>query len=555
VGGEIADGGRVNSAADMSTNRPATVADYLAILRRRVWIVIMLPVLTALTAYALSTTQSASYRARAQVRFDVSNAATQIAGIPSPSVGDPTYLPTQAAIARERGLADRVVAEPDVPAITADRFLAESSATPRTDVNIIDLFVTDPSQADAVALVNAYAREFKSYRTELATATIRKQVQKYARTIRSLRARGNTGAVDALLEKMLDLETEGNLLANNAQVSQFAEGATKIRPLPRRNALVGALLGALLGIGVALLAEALDRRVRSEHDIEKALGLPLLGRIPAPGRRLRRANKLVMLAAPQSVHAETFRKLRTSLEFVNVDRGARTIMMTSAGPQEGKSTTIANLAVAFARAGRQVALVDLDLRRPFLHCFFKVSGDHGMTDVVVDRIDLEQALRPVAVPSSSDLRIGRGRNGRRSAAVTPSSSNGYANAEGVLHLLPCGTVPPAADEFLESKGISLVLEELSRSFDVVLVDAPPLLAVGDAQTLSAKVDAMVVVTRLGIHRRQLQELARQLQNCRAAILGFVLTGVSHGDSYSYGYGYDPHVYDVRQETRRRGERV
>ena len=553
MGGETTDGRRVTSAADISTNRPATVADYLAILRRRLWIVIMLPVLAALTAYTLSTRQSPSYKAKAQVRFEY-NPATQIAGLPSPSVGDPTYLPTQAAIARDRALAERVVTQPEIPSISADQFLAESSASPESDANVIDLFVTDPSDADATALVNAYASEFKTYRAELATATIKKQVQKYARTIRSLRKQGNGAAADGLLEKMLELETEGNLLANNAQVSP-AEGATKIRPLPRRNGIVGGLLGLLLGIGVALLAEALDRRVRSEHDVEKALDLPLLGRVPAPRRRLRKANKLVMLTAPQSVHAETFRKLRTSVEFVNVERGARTIMVTSAGPQEGKSTTVANLAVAFARAGRQVALVDLDLRRPFLHCFFKVPGGHGITDVVVNRVDLEEALRPVALPSGSELRTGRGRNGRRAAAVTPTSSNGYANAEGLLHLLPSGTVPPAADEFLESKGISSVLEELSRSFDVVLIDAPPLLAVGDAQTLSARVDAMFVVTRLGIHRRQLQELARQLASCRAAILGFVLTGVSHGDSYSYGYGYDPHVYDVRQETRRRGERV
>jgi Mrp family chromosome partitioning ATPase len=103
--------------------------------------------------------------------------------------------------------------------------------------------------------------------------------------------------------------------------------------------------------------------------------------------------------------------------------------------------------------------------------------------------------------------------------------------------------------------MAAVLQELTGGFDVVLVDAPPLLAVGDAQTLSAMVDAMVVVSHVGAHRRQLQELARQLPNYRADILGFILTGVSHGDSYTYGYGYDPHVYDARPETRRRGQRV
>ena len=133
--------------------------------------------------------------------------------------------------------------------------------------------------------------------------------------------------------------------------------------------------------------------------------------------------------------------------------------------------------------------------------------------------------------------------------------NGRSDAKAVLHFVPSGTIPPAADELLESERVSTLLTELSEKFDVVLVDAPPLLAVGDVLTLSTKVDAMVVIARLGIHRPQLHELARQLQNCRAPILGYVLTGVSHGDSYSYGYGYDPHVYDVETRSEQRGQPV
>ena len=110
-----------------------------------------------------------------------------------------------------------------------------------------------------------------------------------------------------------------------------------------------------------------------------------------------------------------------------------------------------------------------------------------------------------------------------------------------------------ADEFLESDGVSAVLEDLSEQFDVVLLDTGPLLAVGDVVALSAKVDAIVVVTRLGIHRRQLEDLARHLHNCQAPILGFVLTGTSHRDSY--GYGYDARVYEVPQEADRPAERT
>jgi Mrp family chromosome partitioning ATPase/capsular polysaccharide biosynthesis protein len=532
------------------TNRPATLADYLAILRRRAWIVIALPVLAASTAYALSTRQTPSYEASALVYINTSPVAGLLQGV-SPSTDPGHLLANQATLARSEKLAQRVVDAAGLPGVSAGAFLAQSSVAPRGDTDFLDLTVSSANPRVAVDLVNAYAEQYARYKNQFDTGNVDKALRAIQDQIRLYRAQGNTGSpeYDDAVGARATLQ-RFRFLARNASVEDTAQGAAKVSPLPRRNAILGGLLGLLLGIGAALLAEALDRRVRSEEEIGEALELPLLGRLPRPSRRLRRANELVMLADPRSVHAETLRKLRTSLEFVNFERGAKTIMVTSAGPREGKSTTVANLAVAFARAGRSVALVDLDLRRPFVHTFFNVNGNYGITDVVVERMDLDQAIRPVALPSGSVRAKHQVGNGRPSGA-----SNGQADAEGVLHLLPSGTIPPAADEFLESERVSLVLDELAGKFDVVLVDAPPLLAVGDAQTLSAKVDAIVVVARLGIHQRQLQEFARQLRNCRAAILGFVLTGVSHGDSYSYGYGYDPHVYDARQETGRRGERV
>jgi Mrp family chromosome partitioning ATPase len=258
-----------------------------------------------------------------------------------------------------------------------------------------------------------------------------------------------------------------------------------------------------------------------------------------------------MLAEPQNVHAQTYRRLRTSLEFVNFERGARVIMLTSALPQEGKSTTVANLAVALARAGRNVALVDLDLRRPILHTFFKTGNDNGLTDVVVRRTTLSHALRSIALPGTARL-AQSSTNG--AGLLNSQTNNGHADVGYMLNVLPAGTLPPAADEFLENAGIGGVLEDLRSRFDVVLVDAPPLLVVGDVMALSTKVDGIVVVARLGIHQRQLEELTRQLHTCRAPVLGFILTGAPHGDSYSYGYGYDPRGYPASREPEPAVER-
>jgi Mrp family chromosome partitioning ATPase len=538
--------------------RPTTLAEYQAIFRRRKWLVIASPLVAALSAYMLSSSQSPLYKGMAQVRINTTNIVAAVTGVSTGSAfGDPTrFLATQANVARDRKLAEQVVEKAGVPGMTAGKFLGESSAAPQTDVDVLDLSVTDPSARSAVRLATAYADQFKTYAIELQTAEINATLAAVEKQLRPLRATGATTS-----PKFQELSTQESLLiavgkglAGNISVSP-AEGASKVRPRPKRAGILGGLLGLALGIGLVFLAEALDRRIQSEQEIEKTLGIPLLGRVPRPRRRLRQENRLVMLDEPLGIHAQTFRRLRTSLEFVNFERKARTIMVTSALPREGKSTTVSNLAIALARAGRRVVLVDLDLVRPFLQSFFDIDGDYGFTDVVVKRVGLDQAIRSIALPREGSFTADFSSNG--GSPVANRTANGRAPAECVLNVLPAGTIPPAADEFLESNGVSAVLSELSARFDVVLLDTAPVLAVGDVLAMSAKVDAIVAVTRLGIDRRQLDELARQLQSCRAPILGFVLTGASHGDSYyAYGYGYEPRVFEGwKKEGERPVERT
>jgi tyrosine-protein kinase len=511
--------------------------------------IICLALIAALTAYTLTARQSALYKAKAQVRINTTNIVAAVTGVSTGSAfGDPTrFLATQANVARDRALAERVVAKGGVPGMTADGFLGESSATPQIDADVLDLAVTNPSAGSATRLATTYADQFKEYAVELQTSEINATLAAVEKQLRPLQAAGDTSST-----KFQELSTQESLLiavgkglAGNISASP-AEGASKVRPRPKRAGILGGLLGLALGIGLAFLAEALDKRVRSEQEIEETLRVPLLGRIPRPPRRLESENKLVMLEEPMGIHAQTFRRLRTSLEFVDVDREARRIMVTSALPHEGKSTTIANVAVSLARAGRRVLLVDLDLGRPSLHSFFDIGSDRGFTDVVVKRATLSEAIRPIALPSRSRLPVGQASDG--SPAAPSGTSNGRANTQCLLHVLPAGTIPPDADEFLETDGVSNVLEDLFEQFDIVLLDTRPLLAVGDVLALSPMVDGLVVVTRLGIRRRQLEDFSRQLHNCRAPILGFVLTGTAHGDSYGYGYG--ARIPEVTQESGR-----
>lgn len=540
----------MSSAGEPFADRPTTLAEYQAIFRRRKWIVIALPVVAALVAYALSTMQSPLYKSTATVRVNT-NPALDLLGL-NPQPGDPTrFVALQANIARDRQLAELVAEKSGISGMTADKVLSLSSAASQTDVDVLNLSATYADAGGATRLANAYASEFKDYNTDRQKAKIDATVAAIHKTLKQYRDT-TSPAYENLSQFEGQLRALGASLAGFTTVQQ-AEGASKVRPRPKRSAILGALLGLVLGIGLAFLTEALDKRVRTEKEIEETLGIPLLGRIPRPSRTLRSANQLVMLVEPTGVHAQTFRRLRTTLEFVNFEQGARKILVTSALPREGKSTTVANLAVAMGRAGRRVALADLDLRRPFLHVFFATGSDHGFTDVVINRTKLARAVRPIALPGSSSLSAGQSQNG--SSAAADVATNGRGDVESVLHVLPAGSIPPAADEFLERERVSAVLDDLSDQFDVVFLDAPPLLAVGDVMSLSTKVDAIVVVVRLGIHRRQLDELARQLKACRAPALGFVLTGASHGDSYSYGYGYDQRVYeDVHQKAESTSER-
>jgi polysaccharide biosynthesis transport protein len=262
------------------------------------------------------------------------------------------------------------------------------------------------------------------------------------------------------------------------------------------------------------LAEALDTRVRHSDDVSARLGLPLLTRIPIPPRSLRKASSLGMLDDESGIQTEAYRKLRINLDFANLSIKARTIMVTSATEQEGKSTTVANLAVALARAGRRVVLVDLDLRKPFLDRFFDLTGRPGITDVALGHVTLDQAMWSIPIPGA----------------------DGGPQA-GSLHVLPSGPMPPNPADLIESSVVSEVLLDLAERADVVLLDSAPLLPVSDGVILSNKVDGMLVVVRASTVRRPvLTELQRVLAACPAAKLGFVLTGSDEAEGYGY-YGY------------------
>jgi capsular exopolysaccharide synthesis family protein len=461
------------------------------------------------------------YRASAEVLLNRENLAASLTGSTDyQAFQDPArFGQTQANVARARAVARQTLNAAGFPRRPTREFLDHSSASAQLGSDILSLTATDRDPDAAIRLATEYARQFTLYRRRLDTAPFVQALADVETRLEELRRSGarGSGLYTTLSDKAQQLQTLETLKTRTATVLNPAERAVQVQPRPLRNGFLGLMAGLLLGLGLAYGRERLDTRVRLADEVGESLGLPLLGRVPEPSRRSRKARELVVLSDPDSAEAESFRILRTNLDMANLAVGAKTMMITSALEKEGKSTIAANLAVAFARAGKAVSLVDLDLRRPTVARFFGIEQSPGVTDVALSDVELRDAVRLIGVSGSSN-------------------HDGAASANGKLGVLPSGTRPPDPGEFIGTKALLAILDRLRSEADLVLIDAPPLLHVGDSITLSARIDAMILVTRVNIVRRStLRELQRLLAASPAAKLGFVLTGAEREEG-TYGYG-------------------
>lgn len=532
----------------------ATLRDYLQVVRRRKWLIILALVLVPLAAAAFSLQQQKLYQASSQVLLNSQNLAAQLTtGQPNVAGMTPDRIAqTQADVARVPRVAQRALATIPGTGLTPRQFLKSSGVSTALNADVLTFSVTNHDARLAKRLVDAYAAAYVWYRHRLDTASIHAALAGLDRRIHALeKAHGQRTALYAsLVDRQQTLQTMEALQTSNASVIQQADQVVQTQPKTVRNVALGLVLGLVLGLGLAFLRESLDTRVRTAEEISERLGgLPLLGRLPAPDKRLRTNYRLATLENTRGRHAEAFRMLRTNLDFVTFGRQVRAIMVTSAVEREGKSTTAANLAVALARQGRHVALVDLDLRQPSLSRFFDLDGP-GLTGVAIGYAKLEEALTPVAVTSGPTARVrGALDDGAGHEENGNGNGNGRSRVEGLLEVLPSGPVPPDPGEFVNSRALAEILSALRGRADLVIVDTPPVLHVSDAVALSSQMDGIVVLTRLGVVRKQtLHELARQLDGIPTPVLGFVISNAAaeagYGAAYGYGYGYRSPAYEA-----------
>jgi succinoglycan biosynthesis transport protein ExoP len=305
-------------------------------------------------------------------------------------------------------------------------------------------------------------------------------------------------------------------------VTLFSEAQTPTSPVKPRvllNTILGLLSGAVLGVSTAFLLEYLDDTIKTPEEVSAVLDLPTLGNVTRiPGVKELK-DGLIALKEPRSPLVEAYRALRTNVQFSLVGNPSASILVTSAGPKEGKSTTLANLGTVMAQAGKRIILADTDLRRPTLHEFFEVPREPGLTDLLLDdEPEVTKYLRETSIPG--------------------------------LWLLPSGPLPPNPSELLSSPQAGRIFEDLKDRADVVLFDSPPVLAVTDATILSTKVRGVLLVLDAGTTRTDVAQQGQEaLTQVGASILGVVLNRQKKGRG-----GYYHYYYYSRDGQRRRRKR-
>jgi len=525
------------------------VGDYVSVLRRRKWIVLLAVIVTPAAAVALSFQQPKLFSASADVLLTSSATGAQ-----SPLSGSGgSDMQTQIQVAGAPVLAERVVRAAHVTNRSAGQVRGEASFGAVGGANVLRIAITDADPTLAVKLANAYAGQYTEYRRQLDATFLGSTRKQIEARMAVLQAAGQEASAlyAALAQKDQQLLQLAALQTVDSVVLRPADGAAQIQPTPKRYGILGLLVGIMLGFAFALLRDAIDPRVRTAHGVAELLGLPVLAQLAAPRRRLRRRRRLGMLENAGGREADALRILSTNLDFANVDRRFKLVMFTSPMGAEGKSTTASNLAVVLARAGRRVVLVDLDLHRPVIEKFFDLQGTPGLTSVALGRVTLDEAIVTVPIAEAT-AQSGHGENGGNGNG----SANGQDHGVALLEVLPAGPLPPNPGEFVASQAVRSILETLRDRADIVLIDTPPLLEMSDTLALSGVVDAVVLVARIKAARRPLLRQTRQvLDSTPAAKLGVVLTGAERETGYWYErYGsYYPRTTPAYVETAHRIE--
>jgi tyrosine-protein kinase len=529
---------------------------YLFLIRKWAWLIALCTLLAGGGALITSLLMTPVYEASSTLR--IRSPSTQGTSDYSDLLAGQRLAQTYAQLLTKAPVLEGVISNLGLNMTATDLRKAVKIQTVR-DTELIEITVQHASPLVAQAIANEIphifveqdrALEASRYATLKASladkmAGLEEQIRQLQAAIAGKKAAGAEAAAQDTDVTMLESDLQqaranyATLLQNygNVELAEVQSGSgvivaaeaklpdSPVRPRKMMNTLLAAAVGAMLGVGAVFLIEYLDDTIKTPDDVQASLGIAALGAV-ARSQDRKAESALITDQSPRSSLAETYRVLRTNLQFSDVDRPAKSLLVTSANPTEGKSTTVANLGVVMAQAGQRVILVDSDLRRPILHKLFDLPNEQGLTSVLVEGdVAADGWLQDTSVEN--------------------------------LKVITSGPLPPNPSELLGSQRMQKLVARLKDQADVVLYDSPPAMAVADAAVLAKQVDGTLLVVDSGETRRGLAQRAMAgLKQVGANVVGVVLNKVSFskGDYYYYYYSHYSHYADDGQGERRRRRR-
>jgi capsular exopolysaccharide synthesis family protein len=476
------------------------VRAYLQVFWRWRFLVLAIVVVIPVAAYAYVSGQAKVYQSSVLMQVQQLTVDTSLfADTPAPQAQN---LTSAARLITTTGVARAAAKELGESPASARTLLVDVTATPDLDAGFITIAAHAPTARRAADVANAFASAVVTTRRNQAVARLTATIRKVSQQLNGLRANDVDGRRQ-LSEQLQRLRALQAAQGNNASVIEPAiASASPIAPRVTRTVVLAIVIAILLAGGAVVLAQGADRRLRDPRELEELTDRPLLSVIPATafaGEPVDRAGE------------EPFQTLRASLTYFNIDQPVTSVLISSPAQGDGKTTVATNLARAWARAGKDVILVDADLRRPRVAQRLHISEGFGLGAVLVNEIDLEHAL---VEPLDGEFAQG-----------------------GRLRVLPSGDTPPNPAALLASQRMKSLIEQLSGMADFVIIDSTPLLVVSDSLPLVEVVSGVVAVARLNkTSKDALERFEQVIANAGGTLIGTVASGATSTDPYGYGYG-------------------
>ncbi len=473
---------------------------YARILWRRKWLLVLCLLTLPVAAYFLSARNPKTYQSSVllQVQAPVIDTSLFSTGTDQ-AVPDEQTIAAAAKLIHTSGVAQAAARLLHPPPANYRTLLDQVSVAPDDQTaRFVTITATASKPQRAADVATAFANAAVTNRINSAKGSLDAAIGRITRQIPRL-APSDTNGRRQLSQQLQRFRALRAAQGANAQIVEPAVASSvPISPHPRRAAALGLVLALLLGTALMAAAEAADRRIRSTGEAEELTGLPLLSSIP---------RSVFGDVALESIDQEPFQALRTSLTYFNVDRTISSVLITSAGAGEGKTTVAVNLARSMAKAGKRVIVVDADLRAPQVAKQFGISNDRGLGAVLSGLARLDE----VAIRIDEDPTV----------AFAP-------------YVVPAGPPPPNPSELIGSERMQRLLNEMTERCDTVIIDTSPVTTVSDAIPLLEQVSGVVVLARINQTRRDaLVRLQQVIDSAKGSILGIVATGESKHSPYYY----------------------